>query len=104
MNYKDNKEISDLIKHIKNINKQMQSPSNEIRSVIKDIQKSLPTESIKYEVLSSQGYNTKLVAIDIIDINVLYQKLPAYKIMCQDKLIEKCGQKIYEEVIRDEKL
>ena len=104
MNYNEDREISDLIKHIKDINKQMQNPSNEIRNVIKDIQKSLPTESITYEVLSSQGYNTKLVSIDIIDINVLYQKLPAYKIMCQNKLIEKCGQKLYEEIIRGEKL
>lgn len=104
MNYKEDKEISDLIKHIKDINKQMQNPNNEIRNVITDIQKSLPKESITFELLSSQGHNTKLISIDNIDINVLYQKLPAYKTMCQDRLIEKCGQKIYEEIIREEKL
>ncbi len=104
MNYKDNREIMDLIKHIRLINEQIKNPDECIRKIISEIQKSIPRESFIYEVYSANGDMSKLTTLDNIDISFLYSKLPDYKNLCEAELLKKCGQKLYEEIKREEKL
>ena len=51
MNYKENKEIMDLIKHIKKIDEQSRNPDGNIRKVFADVQKSFPSESLYMKFL-----------------------------------------------------
>lgn len=98
-NLEKDKEIADLIKHIEDINEQLEKPTNEgIRKVIKDVQNTIQKETISYELSQAQGKLDIIKPIDDIDINVLYNKLTDYKLMCKCKLIEKCGQEFYVEI------
>ena len=102
MNYKENKEIMDLIKHIKKINEQIKNPDGNIREVLADVQKSFPSESVVYEVSSVNGDMSKITTLENIDINILYSKLPVYKSFCEAELLKKCSQELYEEIKRKE--
>lgn len=98
MNYKENKEIMDLIKHIKEINKQIKNPDRGIRKVLTDAQKAFPRESAVYEFSSANGDMSKITTLENIDINILYNKLPVYKSFCEAELLKKCGHELYEEI------
>ena len=104
MQYKENKDIMDLIKHIKEINYQINRPNENIRKVIADVQNSLKSESIVYELANANGDISKITTIDNIDINILYNKLPDYRALCHAKLLEKCGQELYNWIIKEENL
>ena len=104
MNYKEDKEIMDLIKHIKEINKQMVNTDDEIRKVIADTQKSLPFESLTYELASANGDFSQITTLDNISIGILHSKLPGYKMLCENELIKKCGQKLYEKIKEEENI
>lgn len=104
MNYKESKEIMDLIKNINEINKQIKNPDIGIRKVLSDVQKAFPTESAIYEFSSANGDITKITTLENIDINILYNKLPIYKSFCEAELLKKCGHELYEEIIKNENL
>lgn len=104
MNYKEYDDIKNLIKHIKDINQELVNPSLKIRDVIADIQKDIPGQSRLYEMTCANMDRSKLISIDNIDINMLYQKLPAYKTMCEIELINKIGKEKFDEIKRNENL
>lgn len=104
MNYKENKGIMDLIKHINEINKQIKHPDGGIRKVLADVQKKFPRESAIYEFSSVNGDMSKIMTLENIDINILYNKLPVYKSFCEAELLKKCGHELYEEIRKNENL
>ena len=104
MNYKEYDDIIKLIKHIKDINQELVNPSLKIRDVICDIQKDIPKQSALYEMTCANMDRSKITSIDNIDINILYQKLPAYKTMCEIELINKIGKEKFDEIKRNENL
>ena len=97
MNYKEYDDIKNLIKHIKDINQELVNPSLKIRDVISDIQKDIPGPSYLYEMTCVNMNESKITSINNIDINMLYQKLPAYKTLCEIELINKIGKERYDE-------
>lgn len=104
MNYKEYDDIMNLIKHIKDINQELTNPSLKIRDVITDIQKDIPVQSYLYEMTYVNMDESKITSINNIDINMLYQKLPAYKTLCEIELINKIGKEKYDEIKRNENL
>lgn len=103
-NYKEDKEIMDLIKDIKSINEQIANPNDEIRQVITEVQKALQEKAFAYELAGVKGDISRIYTIDKIDVEILWRKLPDYKKMCLMKLLDKCGQIQYEEIMRKENL
>ncbi len=104
MNYKKDYDIMKLIKHIKDINQEITNPSLKIRDVISDTQKDIPIQSNIYEMSCANMDSSRLTSIDNIDINMLYQKLSAYKTMCEIELINKIGKEMFDEIKRIENL
>ena len=82
----------------------MSNTDEQIRKVIGDVQKTLPKESITYEISSANGDMSKMTTIDNIDIIVLRNKLPFYKALCETELLKKCGQKLFDEICCEENL
>lgn len=100
MKYKNDEEIIDLIKNITDINVQQLNPDkDELVNLINKLQQKFTTQSLLYETQGLTDFN--LSPLNEIDINLLVNKLPAYKIMCINKIKEKCGDNVYEE-IKDE--
>ncbi|MBP3255311.1 MAG: hypothetical protein J6M60_02330 [Clostridia bacterium] len=104
MDYEHNKEIMELIKNIKEINEQMYNPNEKIRKILMEIQEKMKEESSTFELISVNGDISKITTIDNIDINILYSKLPFYKSLCEAKLLEKCGRKLYDEICKKENI
>ena len=105
MNYKESKDIMDLIKNIHEIDKQIKNPNNNIRRVIADAQKLIPTEeSLTYEISTVNGDFTKLTTLENIDVNTLYSKLPAYRNFCLAELFKECGKEVFNEIKRKENI
>ena len=104
MNYKENKEIMDLVKSIKEINQQIVNPDNNIRKVIADAQQQVKKESLILENTLAIKNNAGITSIENIDVNVLYNRLIDYKVLCINKLKEKCEKEVFDEIIKENNL
>ncbi|MBQ3409274.1 MAG: hypothetical protein IJH12_08745 [Clostridia bacterium] len=104
MNYKEDYDIMKFIKHIKDINQELANPSSKMRDVIINIRKDIPVQSNLYEMKCANMDKSKLTSIYNIDINVLYQKLPEYKSLCEIELINKVGKEMFDEIKENENL
>ena len=105
MEFKEEKEVIELINHVKDINEQLiEKNAYKIRILIKDIQKTIKEETLIYEITEAKGDLSKLSLIDNIDINVLYNKIPMYRNLCIKKIVEVCGKDCAEKLLRKEKL
>ena len=104
MDYKEKKEIMDLVKHIQDINHEIINPTKNMKTVIVDTRKDIQMQSEMYEMACVNMDRSKLTSIDNIDENILYKKLFDYKILCQAELVKKCGQELYEEIKHKENL
>lgn len=104
MDHKENEEIMKLVNYIKKINMQIKNPDEEIRKLLVDIQNDYRLESQVIELASANWDNSKITAIDNIDIMTLYNKLPVYKAFCCEELAKKCEKEIYNKIVKDENL
>lgn len=105
MNYKEDKEIADLIKSIGDLNQQIKNPDSNIRQVLANAQKAIGiNESLAHEQAGAILNHTNITTLDKIDVNVVYRKLPEYKSLCEAKLLDKVGKELYNEIKRIEYL
>ena len=102
MDYKEDKEILEVIKDLIDIRIQETKPTDEkLKKVIKSVKAKFPKESNVFEIAEAQGNINNITFIDNIPTKVLYNKLPFYKLLCEKKIIEKYGQEIYNEIIKE---
>ncbi len=67
--------------------------------ILKQAQREFPIESATYETSGSD--NRGLFPIEVIDSNILYNKLPYYKFLYLKKLKDKINnEKKYNEIIK----
>lgn len=101
---KENKEILDLVKHIKDIDAQYKNQNREkIEEILKELQKEFFIESNVFELKEAGGNLNNIFPIEQISINNLYNKLPYYKSLCEAKLLEKCSKELYDELINKDR-
>lgn len=96
---KENKEILDLVKHIKDIDAQYKNQNREkIEEILKELQKEFFIESKVFELKEAGGNLNNIFPIEQISLNNLYNKLPYYRNLCEAKLLEKCSKELYEKL------
>lgn len=102
MHIKDVKDISDIVKDIKNLTEQKIKPTREgMEKVIKSVREHLMLETEVYEDTLCVANNSPKVNIESIDSKVLYDRLDAYKTICLGHLLNKYGKETFDEIIKE---
>ena len=87
------KEVSELIKGILDIDKQLISPNRDkVIDLLQKAQNKFLKESITYEISYAINKNGSIVDINNIPTEVLLEKLPYYRQLYNSKLIDICKE------------
>lgn len=103
MNIKEEKEIMDIVKDIKDIDKQLKSLNPEydkLQEITIKAKKKFYNETSSYEALQATKPNTKFIPINEMAISEFIQRLPFYRSLYVNELIGKVGKEYYEELAK----
>ena len=100
-----NRQILDIIKDIKDIDIQINNPTDEgVKEVILNVKNKLPIDTIMFEEKLSILSKGKLTNIDNVSFSELYNRLPYYRGLCVNYLMNICGKEVYKNLASEYKI
>lgn len=99
------KEVKEIIDNIKELNKQEKDfDRKKLEEVLLKLQNKYFDKSITFELSYLTNPNASFSSIDRVPDNDLKNKIPYYKALCLEDLINKCGREKYNEIVKEYEL
>lgn len=104
MHYNNEKEVLELIKDIKDLNTQERNFNRQkLESVILSVKQKFFIESHAYESMSAVISGGVTTNIQNLTDDTLKGKIPYYKSLCVERLMEKCGKE-FNKIVKENNL
>ena len=99
------KEVKEIIDNIKELNKQEKYfDRKKLEEVLLKLQNKYFDKSLTFELSYLTNPNASFSSIDKVSDNDLKNKIPYYKSLCLEDLINKCGREKYNEIVKEYEL
>lgn len=101
MNYREQKDILDIVKKLKDIDEQLESSNPDylkLQEITIDTKIKFPKETSAYESNRSIEPNTQYIPINQMPINEFLPRMNFYRRLYILELIKKCGNEKLEEL------
>ena len=105
MDIAETKEVKEIVDNIKELNKQEKEfERKKLEEVLLKLQNKYLDKSLAFELSYMTNPNGTFSSIDKISDDILRNKIPYYKALCLEDLINKCGQEKYNEIVSEYEL